>query len=608
MIKKKYPGTLKNGTILPAFVVRFCQLSFPETGQRKSGDISKIFIQIMGLTSKMDRPSKSLPRYSSGLHSPEAYRSAKTLPNRDTAASQGKPVPIHARSPVNKIKPNLQSYPIFLTFLVTLSISISAAWSKKPLSLEEGILGLCIIGVTFHGSSKWFFSANKSMPFIELYTFVVGIYYGFPMILGINSTFGVFYVDEENRIRTGIVVLSSVIITLFTYSFAKRSRLSDISKSVKLIPKDTAINIFTFLLTMSTIYNGLFMVGIPQQYLGNFLATFNTILVNVIGTVSSYVLFRLMGEGHLSKAQTTFTIILVLIGGVIIISGLMLVNVVLWILPSILGFTLGRGRIPLGVVILLLFILTFLSMGKGATRNIYWGSGVTSFSDAFQRLSHWAEISMETFQDTSSTTQSLIIDRLNFSGVLGMVIQRTPNEVPYVGGTTYAMLPSMIIPRFLWPDKPDGHAATIFLGLHYGVHARDQAILTSIGIGLLGEAYANFGVPGVIVFSWLLGWILGFAHRMDTHAPPLSMRSFVFVVLLNSITKIEFALVEIIIPLVQIYFLLFIVYGWLFVKEARRSPRHNIPGSDQHVSLQSNSRLIHAGRNPGFHQSRRPNQ
>ncbi|MBF0153969.1 MAG: hypothetical protein HQL64_09550 [Magnetococcales bacterium] len=499
------------------------------------------------------------------------------LPHQRTVGPEGgvafrQPVPRYDPWADAPPKSNSQ-YPILTTAAVTFAVALVGIWNGRTLSMEEGILGLVIVAFSFHSSSKWFTLRKKTMPFIEMYSLIVGLYYGLPMVIGTNGAFSRFTVNYDNRIKTGLVVLASIIISLVACSWSK-SLVKNNPKPVasKEIPHETAVLIFQTFLVLSTVYNIMFQIGLIQPYLGNYQAVMNILLTNVMGMVSSYVLSRMAGENKLSKKQTAFMLVFILISTLVIISGLMLVSVVLWIFPGILGFTLGRGRIPFRMIVIIGVAFTLLSVGKGTARTIYWGSQISSVSDIYQRLTDWANISLQSFQSNTETSSFMLADRMNFSGVLGMVIQRTPEEVPFIEGTTYAMLPSMIVPRFLWPEKPDGHAATIYLGIHYGVHTIDEIIMTSIGIGLLGEAYANFGFFGVVVFSGIFGWILGYAHRIDLHASPLSMRSFSLVGLLTSITKIEYALVEIAIPLVQIVVMLFVIYGWL-VRRRRSHPQ-----------------------------------
>src|SRR5262249_49683660 len=66
------------------------------------------------------------------------------------------------------------------------------------------------------------------------------------------------------------------------------------------------------------------------------------------------------------------------------------------------------------------------------------------------------------------------------------------------------------IPRIVWPNKPvwagSGDLVTRFTGLHF-------AEFTSVGIGNVMELYVNFGKPGILIGSIILGILLGVVDR-----------------------------------------------------------------------------------------------
>ena len=84
------------------------------------------------------------------------------------------------------------------------------------------------------------------------------------------------------------------------------------------------------------------------------------------------------------------------------------------------------------------------------------------------------------------------------------IISDTGRWVDYRYGETLLLAPiSVLIPRFLWPDKPN-----ISLGREFGSTFRLKSAMdseTEIAPTMVGEFYWNFGVPGVVVGMWLLG-------------------------------------------------------------------------------------------------------
>jgi hypothetical protein len=97
-----------------------------------------------------------------------------------------------------------------------------------------------------------------------------------------------------------------------------------------------------------------------------------------------------------------------------------------------------------------------------------------------------------------------------------------PDRTPFLSGETYAYVPPQVIPRFLWPNKPSPNDSVKTLSIKLGVLSAEQAETTSIGYGLITEAYANFGVYGPPVLGLLLGWALRKLARITATCGTLS--------------------------------------------------------------------------------------
>lgn len=84
------------------------------------------------------------------------------------------------------------------------------------------------------------------------------------------------------------------------------------------------------------------------------------------------------------------------------------------------------------------------------------------------------------------------------------------DDFQFQNGSTYATAPTWFIPRALWAEKPSGGGNTWFTSNYvprfYGVN-RVETSLSAVG-----EGYANFGFPGVLLAGSALG-ALGVALR-----------------------------------------------------------------------------------------------
>lgn len=94
-----------------------------------------------------------------------------------------------------------------------------------------------------------------------------------------------------------------------------------------------------------------------------------------------------------------------------------------------------------------------------------------------------------------------------------------PEQADYKYGHTYYVQAVNPIPRFLWPGKPDGDAG-LELSRLQGSTIDGRAYLTT-SPGLIGEMYWNFGIPGVLLISALLGYLAKSWDRIQ----PLAHRS-----------------------------------------------------------------------------------
>jgi len=99
-------------------------------------------------------------------------------------------------------------------------------------------------------------------------------------------------------------------------------------------------------------------------------------------------------------------------------------------------------------------------------------------------------------------TLSLAVTRLNQGWIISAVMKNVPENEPFAEGETIEIAAmSALVPRFLWRDKKKAGGQENFkrfTGLGLGR-------TTSMAISPLGEAYANFGETGGIVFMLFFG-------------------------------------------------------------------------------------------------------
>lgn len=107
---------------------------------------------------------------------------------------------------------------------------------------------------------------------------------------------------------------------------------------------------------------------------------------------------------------------------------------------------------------------------------------------------------IEAFQDMrkASTAQDTLWLRISYLNVEAFVLRQRDRGK---AGDSYKYFMSMLVPRWLWPDKPVANPGHDFDRDWLG------ADTAAIGLTLFGEAFFNLGWPGIILLSVLLAGI-----------------------------------------------------------------------------------------------------
>lgn len=137
-------------------------------------------------------------------------------------------------------------------------------------------------------------------------------------------------------------------------------------------------------------------------------------------------------------------------------------------------------------------------------RRVVWG-GQGSLVDVLWQ----GAAGIEWFSPWNARALDLINIRLNLNYFIGRMMAQHelyPELRQY--GATLVILPLVLVPRFLWPDKPE-RGGSSFMSDNTGIHLSES---TTFGTGSVFEFYVNFGHVGVFVGFLVLGWLI---RRID---------------------------------------------------------------------------------------------
>ncbi len=209
---------------------------------------------------------------------------------------------------------------------------------------------------------------------------------------------------------------------------------------------------------------------------------------------------------------------------------------------SIVAFVVGGRRLPVVALLVGLLLLLPLHSGKHEMRAKYWQAETSHYIQPWDYpawFQEWIGYALAALGQQPARYEPPKEEKESFverSSIIHMLMQaqaKIPQQYPYVGGQTYAIIPQLLIPRALSPNKIRSHEGTHMLNIHIHRQTYEDTLRTTIAWGLLPEAYANFGLVGCAGVGALLGAFYGWVTRSAIGTPSFSGRSLFCVLVLS---------------------------------------------------------------------------
>lgn len=237
----------------------------------------------------------------------------------------------------------------------------------------------------------------------------------------------------------------------------------------------------------------------------------------------SFLLSLLLFIGLFYILLSTFKyryLILSLVVGVSIyssLSGAMFHVILIWLLFIFFILNLRKKMSTRLIVVAFIVGIGFLiviQVVKPLLRERLWYQSTSfSTSDAIQE-------SVAHIQFKDNAMEDFVI-RMNQGRHISMVMSYIPKKASYGNGSSYLKsIVSSIFPRFLLPNKASAGGRENML--RFAGYELQQG--TSMDIGLLGEAYGNFGYSGIIALFFiglLFGQTINYVEKRAQKTPEL---------------------------------------------------------------------------------------
>lgn len=282
------------------------------------------------------------------------------------------------------------------------------------------------------------------------------------------------------------------------------------------VPLMTGVRLPWLLLMVWLAYAYGFQSGLIWDYIPGTLITFVRSLATVMGLLGVFVLGLRAGRGDFSRFHVGLFAFAVLVGALLSFATGFLVLGTIFAGNAFFAYTIGSRKLPMVTLGLFLALVSLLNYGKGEMRLRYWALGEST--GLVEMYSHWFASSWEEFKlpaDRRGATAISAFDRANLTQVCAAVVTQSPHPIPYLHGQTYVDSLALLVPRIIWPDRPDLHAFMGELALRYGIHANYESTQhTVITMGQIGEAWANGGWLAVGLVGAFFGGLFHLGVRI----------------------------------------------------------------------------------------------
>ncbi|HEY4302448.1 MAG TPA: hypothetical protein VGM73_16370 [Candidatus Didemnitutus sp.] len=392
--------------------------------------------------------------------------------------------------------------------------------------------GLAMFGLAALPSLLWARRGDGAFPLMEVFMLTAVNTYAMPLLVGHEGV--LIYPDEVITAAANLVLVyqvSALATFYLTRAQAKRSRFwtdEIISESLgKFLPY--GLGVTTIYTLVSTFWHDEVFAHLPAESEGIFRAAFFG-----LGIICVFILSRRWGLGQMTSGERTFLVVNLVLQFFIESTSLLLIAGISTIVLALLGYVSGSRRLPVAALLVSVSVIAILHNGKSEMRERYWDENAKAITitDVPALYQEWFTFGLQRTDDTKLNKAAKLIDRTSLLQIICLVVDRTPSKQPFLDGETYANIPSQFVPRFFWPNKPLAHQSTYRLSIYYGLQTEEDTATTTIGFGMLSEAYANFGFFGAAA----LGFVFGFAFRKVTiwtrDSPMLSYGGLLLVLLM----------------------------------------------------------------------------
>jgi hypothetical protein len=451
----------------------------------------------------------------------------------------------------------------YLLRLVAIGLLIASFFA------QDTIACLCVTVPVLIAPALWVNSGAFGVPVLPVISGLFYLYYAMPLFVG--SALALYKPDDIVSAELSVgLFLCAAAVAAFPFFGASRSRTRRAARNAALryaralqtrsfanLASNDELYRLIFIGLIGGIFYYLLSVSGAASKLGTYLGVVRAGILPLT-SIACYLIGFARGSGSLSGSRWSLAVGGFVVMTLLSMSGLFLISGAINVAAAMLGYVLAGKRIPWLAIGSALAIIVVFNAGKYSMRTVYWAPDSQSVQDSSilklpTIMANWFMAGLDSLasDEAARRREPTLLERTSLLHMVLAVQEATPTFIPYLEGETYAMLPAMLVPRFLQPDKIESQAALNLLSVRYGREREEDTEKTTIGWGMVAEAYANFGNLGVIVAGAVFGVLCGMLMRLSTSAAPVSLAMLITIASTLLLCNVELDFSSLILSLLQ---------------------------------------------------------
>jgi hypothetical protein len=428
----------------------------------------------------------------------------------------------------------------WLVIGLLLGVFVSTAGQSDPGVLATAVLLALTAALPFY---LWLLGSSHGLPIWPVFALVTGVTYALPMIQDPES----LDVYTATEIITGGITTIGFILLGTIIWLSLTSRMPRIPRSVLMIERSRSVRYLLIFIGLGLLF-GLNQLTGWIRFPGNSMQVLRGI-TGSLSTMGLFVLAYYHGRGLLQNRDLVIFVAGAVATMMMNMTSLMLAQATVPAAMVVFGYMLGSNQLPWRVLLITFVAVGLLHPGKYEMRRVYWAGADSKpmtlttlpqfywdwFSYGFEEVGSVAGIVTGPKDEDGPTS---VFERSGNLHMLLLVQKKTPGEVPFFNGASYAPIPRLLIPRFIDNQKGISHASNVMLSVNYGVLSIENTN-TSVGWGLVPEAYANFGYIGIAGLAVVLAIFYGWITNLTVGVPMTSLRFVLGLLIMAAATRAD---------------------------------------------------------------------